>query len=305
MKGDSKNLLEMAEHIKAFDPELWGRCCPRKFVGVDGFRTVEIPGISFFSSIKAVDQTRGFPDHSSKNIYRVAWHLLDQGVPTLFVHRDFGEAVRMTSPPPDILWTEAHLPHETALLMLPEGLFEDAEGNPLPFIAYSRMRRGQVYSAFGMEFEVADDVLTIYTMTIADGPRGVPVSFEMTLNGETGPAANIQDIQYKSALSTEEDAWLRELAQFVLKFALIVESRPALMSPGSMVRKAGKGRSALWSPNVVGRGFGTARERAAGESGTGRATVRPHWRRGHLRNQAYGEARALRKILWIEPVLVG
>jgi hypothetical protein len=305
MKAESKKLLEMAEEIKTYDPKLWELCCPRKYIGVDGFRTVEIPAFSFFSSILSVEQTQGFPDHSSKNIYRVAWHLISQSVPTLFVHRDFGEAVRMTSPPPDILWTEAHLPHETALLMLPAGLFEDVEGNPLPFVSYSRMRKGQLYWAFGKEFEVTADVLTIYAMSMIEGPHSVPVSFEMTLNGETGPAANIQDIRYPSALSKQEDDWLRELAQFVLKFALIIESRPALMSPGAMVRKAGKGKSALWSPNVVGRGFGAARERGEGQSTTGRATVRTHWRRGHLRNQAYGEARALRKILWIEPVLVG
>ena len=304
MKPESKKLLEMAEQIKVYDPRLWERCCPRKYVGVDGFRSVEIPAISFFSSIMAVEQTQGFPDHSSKNIYRVAWHLLEQGVPTLFVHRDFGEAVRETSPPPDILWTEANLPHEAALLMLPAGLFEDVEGNSLPFLAYSRMRRGQIYSGFNREFEVADDVLTIYSMTLMEGSRGVPVSYEMTLNGETGPAANIQDIQYPSGLSKQEDDWLRDLAQFVLKFALIVESRPVLLSRGKMVRKAAKGRSALWSPNIVGRGFGAARHREEGQDGTGRG-VRPHWRRGHLRNQAHGEGWALRKILWIEPVLVG
>lgn len=35
------------------------------------------------------------------------------------------------------------------------------------------------------------------------------------------------------------------------------------------------------------------------------STVRVHWRRGHWRFQAYGEGRALRKRIWIKPILVG
>lgn len=33
--------------------------------------------------------------------------------------------------------------------------------------------------------------------------------------------------------------------------------------------------------------------------------VRPHWRRGHWRRQPYGEGRALRKLVWVMPVVVG
>jgi hypothetical protein len=39
-------------------------------------------------------------------------------------------------------------------------------------------------------------------------------------------------------------------------------------------------------------------------SGQGRS-VSAHWRRGHFRNQRYGEGNALVKIKWIQPVLVG
>jgi hypothetical protein len=30
-----------------------------------------------------------------------------------------------------------------------------------------------------------------------------------------------------------------------------------------------------------------------------------HWRRGHWRNQAHGPARALRKLIWVMPMMVG
>lgn len=42
-----------------------------------------------------------------------------------------------------------------------------------------------------------------------------------------------------------------------------------------------------------------------GHISPGTPGVKQHWRRGHWRNQPYGEKRALRKLLWIMPVLVG
>ncbi|AVQ00313.1 hypothetical protein C7S18_23740 (plasmid) [Ahniella affigens] len=36
----------------------------------------------------------------------------------------------------------------------------------------------------------------------------------------------------------------------------------------------------------------------------GERNVRPHWRRGHWRRQAYGEQRSLRKLIWLMPLLV-
>jgi hypothetical protein len=37
----------------------------------------------------------------------------------------------------------------------------------------------------------------------------------------------------------------------------------------------------------------------------GQQHKKAHWRRGHWRNQFYGEARALRKLIWLRPTLVG
>jgi hypothetical protein len=36
----------------------------------------------------------------------------------------------------------------------------------------------------------------------------------------------------------------------------------------------------------------------------GSGGVSAHWRRGHFRNQAYGESRSLRKLIWIQPTMV-
>ena len=38
---------------------------------------------------------------------------------------------------------------------------------------------------------------------------------------------------------------------------------------------------------------------------TGLRHVTTHWRRGHWRNEAFGPARSLRKLIWVMPVRVG
>jgi hypothetical protein len=49
-----------------------------------------------------------------------------------------------------------------------------------------------------------------------------------------------------------------------------------------------------------------ASRRAAGGNGSsGTLARKPHWRRGHFRSQAHGPERALRRIQWIRPTVVG
>ena len=51
----------------------------------------------------------------------------------------------------------------------------------------------------------------------------------------------------------------------------------------------------------IGKNVGKS-EISLGLSGS---VVKEHWRRGHWRNQFYGEARSERKLIWIKPTLVG
>jgi hypothetical protein len=295
-----------AQECQRYDPDLWQRCCPRRYANANGYRSFDVPAVSMFSTIRGAFELGRFPDGSSQTIYRVVWHLIRDGVPTLFVAPEFGRAVMETEPPSDILWTEAHLPHEAAILMLPEGLFLDLAGKSLPFVSFSRMRAGDTYREINREVQVASDILSFHTLTSVTGPMGLFSSYEMTLNSLTTKQANIRDLTFDRVLSKEEDTWLLELVRFVLKFALIVESRPTLLGRVEMIRKPGKGKSALWSPNIVGKGYGMERKAKSetGVEGTGRSGVRTHWRRGHLRNQAFGTGWIERKVIWIEPVLV-
>lgn len=50
--------------------------------------------------------------------------------------------------------------------------------------------------------------------------------------------------------------------------------------------------------------LGDTYRRAPGHGGDTAIAVQPHWRRGHWRNQPFGEARLERKLIWIKPTLV-
>lgn len=295
----------MAKACRQYDPDLWARCCPRRYAGADGYRSFDLPAVSMFSTLRIPEELGRFPDESSRTIFRIDRHLIDLNVPTLFVAPEFGRAVMETEPPAEILWTEARLPHEAAILMLPDGLIPDPAGVSLPFVAYSRMKAGDVYREIDRELAVASDILSIHALTSLRGPAGTNITYEMTLNSANARQANIRDLHYDRVLSAGEDEWLTDVARFVLKVALVVEERPSLLGKSELLRKPRKGKDALWSPNVIGKAFRILREPPTAETATARAGVRTHWRRGHFRNQAHGEGRAQRKIIWIQPVLVG
>src|SRR5437899_7574028 len=65
--------------------------------------------------------------------------------------------------------------------------------------------------------------------------------------------------------------------------------------------KKGKIREALWTPNFIGKCY---RPKGMLQGGH-HASPSLHWRRGHKRNQRYGEGNKLVKKIWIEPMLIG
>jgi len=113
-------------------------------------------------------------------------------------------------------------------------------------------------------------------------------------------------VKDEAGIATDQEVTNR-LSALMLKLLVILNTRPQLVEAGESVRpqKIKHGRvkhSELWSPNLIGRCYRTIRE---GPGGGTHASPRVHWRRGHVRSQPHGPRRALRKPVWIEPVLIG
>jgi hypothetical protein len=93
----------------------------------------------------------------------------------------------------------------------------------------------------------------------------------------------------------------------MLKLLVVLNTRSSLIEYGSCERpqrfKHGRIRKReIWSPNLIGSQY---RPTPAAESQGTHASPRIHWRRGHIRKQPHGPGRIERKLIWIEPVLVG
>ena len=96
------------------------------------------------------------------------------------------------------------------------------------------------------------------------------------------------------------------VSALMLKLLVVLNTRPNLVERGQCVRprRIKRGRvkcRELWSPNLIGWRYRVA---SAAPAGT-HASPRMHWRRGHIRNQPFGTGRTQRRLLWIEPMLVG
>ena len=103
------------------------------------------------------------------------------------------------------------------------------------------------------------------------------------------------------------------LQSIFLRLILIMQCRPELLdiqeNQQKVTVKKGFGKAQiqdLYQPLWIGQGYRLKREghESSGVLNKQGGTKRPHWRRGFIRNQPYGEGRQKRKMVWIEPVLV-
>ena len=80
-----------------------------------------------------------------------------------------------------------------------------------------------------------------------------------------------------------------------------MNARDELWERGKYTRKTAKSRVAFWTPNIIRKNYTLKGENSATHAGV---SPRMHWRRGHMRQQPYGEGRSLRREQWIEPTLI-
>jgi hypothetical protein len=136
---------------------------------------------------------------------------------------------------------------------------------------------------------------------------------DRVLNAATAPHIGTEELLlgthtrsgvFDLPLAATEGEFLRDLSGVVFRVLLGLEARPALLVSGRRDGRHKKSGVELWTPNVVGRDYRVARAGVESHGGS-HASPRPHWRRGHFRRQAVGAGRTERKIIWIEPILIG
>jgi len=244
--------------------------------------------------------------------HSIAYGVINHGLHVLYVREQFAEAVAATDLPHDFTLDDLHWPMPGLVIGWPAGFMQEAVGRDLCFVYAANMDAGD-YSVAAMP---GCPTITVPQAKVGwhyyawDGQhlesfvsafhRDNPVD-EAILNYGYTDYTGIRD----EAGVEADKAMTDRVSALMLKLLVVLNTRPNLVERGHCVRpqRLKRGRvkhRELWSPNLIGWRYQVKR------SGTQiHASPRLHWRRGHLRNQPFGPGRRQRRLVWIEPVLVG
>jgi hypothetical protein len=190
---------------------------------------------------------------------------------------------------------------------------QDAKELPALFISFTTRHDGYDYLPKRDPIDYAMTDRYFSTVLSFDEGETIGQALANSLNDEI-------DIEQRDEITTQD--WLlvlRELIQLTLNclFYLSYEKREVEFryppsAPERLVRSVGtalrpteraRSESKLGSQGWRKIHFCGA---PAGHATTGepQSEVSPHWRRGHWRNQPYGHHQSLRRLIWIQPVIV-
>jgi hypothetical protein len=193
---------------------------------------------------------------------------------------------------------------------LPRGSLTHESRGEVNFLWYTRMRKHEPYPAFTGFDPVGitdDDCFMIFAPCMESADRKVPGYLAF---GSKTPFLDLKDadrLELKDPLGAEkaglvaDDLSLLSIASTLLcNLLLVMDARKELLTPGRWNGKKTSRGLEFWTPNMLGKDYVLRRPSAPGNG----PSPRMHWRRGHVRQQPYGEGHSLRRPLWIEPTLV-
>jgi hypothetical protein len=210
--------------------------------------------------------------------------------PAYWVGKDLLEALLQS-----VLTVEVdslHWAMKTRFFMLPKGVILSPENNSVDAIFW--------------HYDTEKDILF---WAATDGDSFFCRRFKVSDNLRKLVYTDSQDINPQVVAGFNE-----YLQSIFLRLILIMECRPELVDAEEKreivtVNKGfGKAQAVdFYQPLWIGQSYRLRREGNESSDGSSKhflGTKSPHWRRGFLRNQPYGEGRQQRKLVWIEPVLV-
>lgn len=239
-------------------------------------------------------------------------------VPTWFVGADLLKAFGKTKVPhlrlADLKW-----PMPFMLFVFNRSASFEAFGRHVPFIGICKCKAGHMYENAVPPFihsqwiiqktdTSAEEIVLIW---VTDGGFDWGIKMPILPNEYTSsqcPTEALEDFTY---LADDDDAFCEKKKSIAFQ-CLLAAAEPSMsqslsvliagqtMGCGSTKKKLSP---ALFEPRWIGRNY---RLPVVSGSGIGtHASPCIHWRRGHWRNQPHGQASSERKMIWIEPHIVG
>lgn len=330
MEGPLPVLIVQA--IEQMRPDLMKLFYPRIYENIGAYHSPKVCA-AYLANVVAETERYGF--HRSPAAYRAMMpalpYLIQHKTPLLFIAPELLEAIQRTDFADDISWVDMKLPYEHGVFVLPKGALVHPEDGEVCMIIWSRNFKGSYPMPFAgvPEIQIMNDAMVISGLC-ADNA----IWYDSTVGADVRQTIRLRNLFYRkegerypsrqknspldSDLEEKDEDFLEKMGVVAFGTLLALNARPELLETGKLLRKvSGKGDKPpreFWSPNVIGLKYKAKRAVAkivdlqfvtpSREKGS-HASPRMHWRRGHFRSQPVGQGRRERKVIWLEPMLIG
>lgn len=290
----------------------WRLCYPRSYQVDNSYASVKSLATELVAIRLACDQRNKFSAPERILIdesIAAAGKLVEQRIPIFFVAPDLLKAIQMSTPALELDWASLLLPFESAAFALPRGTLTHSQHGHVGFIWYARFKKGSTFPDFAdaMYYGAADDdffFLRVSCMESSERP-----SFQQFIKHSQTPLLDLRDLtgvvdktDGPQPLVGDDLSLVSTITSLLFNLFFAMAARPQLTTRGKATGKVAKSGAEFWTPNIIGKDYvlptGTEGGHQRGSS------PRMHYRRGHMRQQAYGDNHSLRRPQWIEPMLI-
>jgi hypothetical protein len=297
-------------------PELWAKCYPKVYEGVDGgeYHSAKLVGYFLLSAALKIEK----PDvhlyqHFNETIEAIwASRLAAYRVPIFWLGREVIEALKLTTLPVTLDLTTMKLPFEAAVFMLPRGSLT-YESNATDVVCASYARAAIREEILSINPAAVETITGRGDFSVFAGmSNGLLLNWSHPWEQPLDIAqldATIQDTPdsplqtpFQTDITTYGKHFMARVAHLVFNALQLMLARPELVSMGSLVKQIHNKKSTIksfWTPNIIGKDYRLRQE--SQPLGGSHASPRGHWVRGFWRDQACGPNYSQHKETWIEP----
>lgn len=286
------------------------------------------------------------PKSDADNVHLMVWFatLRKYGMPSYYIDREFAQAAALTEPPADVRVGDLKLPMPAFTLYPDKRFARTMFGAAVRFITVLSVDPGNTelellsgYPATTVESPELPAVRIIYSRDYDQHGVSIPVEGSHTLlkSDRLSECTRVDEdaevlsnsLSSVKRLVNEADSALDEaqaqteakraaavskkVCNFTMQLLMVLNTRADyFVTEGECVRmgkqKQAKAVDALWSANIIGKGYRAPCRppTGPGDGAESDVKVRTHWRRGHLHTVLFGPARSKSRLDWFEPVLV-
>jgi hypothetical protein len=310
------DLWHQVDELAHERPELWAKCYPKIYEGVDGgeYYSAKLVGYFLLCTAFKIEQPEvHIYKHFTETVEAIwASRLAAYRVPIFWLGREITEALKMTTLPVTLDLTTMKLPFEAAVFMLPKGSFTyPGEANDVVCVSYARaamheeipsINPAAIESISGRgDFSVFAGMISGRLLNWSH-PWEQPLDIAQLDATIQDTPSEPSETRFAYGVTTHDKHFMGRAAHLVFNTLHLMLARPNLVSIGSLVKQVRDKRKSIktfWSPNMIGKDYRLRRD--SEPLGGTHASPRGHWVRGFWRDQACGPNYSQHKEIWIEP----